>query len=405
MFQTPTRDALRQAKFMAFLLNWLRQNNIRFTFKYDLVGNLYITKGNSAIFPCIVSHVDTVHDYNKDMAVANTNTLIFGIDQASGEQIGIGADPKNGVYFALQMLKYLKSCKVVFFVNEECGCLGSKEADLTFFSDCSFVCQLDRRSFTTDIIEYTNGIQVLSEEFKQAVELTCIDYGYDFNHGTSTDVGELVWNGLGICAFNFSNGSFNEHCSYEVCSIPHLLNACNAAYEIIMSHGYSKRWLHQPYTDSRYNWNTWGGWDDAGYGTAKPKSTYYDKYDELFDTKDVDDYSKTVFDITNIASFVKDHVFKAKAGQKTAQAALKYVYDIDDVESFIWTYDYHVGSNCDEVEVCKNLISYLKANFNYLQEVKSLIRGLKEYQEMIEDQIQKALPSGLDDDGSGRCSI
>lgn len=382
---------------MAYLLNWLRQNNIKFTFKYDTVGNLYITKGNSAIFPCVVSHVDTVHDYNKDMTVANTNTLILGIDQVTGEQIGIGADPKNGVYFALQMLKYLKSCKVVFFVNEECGCLGSKEADLTFFSDCSFVCQLDRRSFSTDIIEYTNGIQVLSDEFKQAVELTCIDYGYDFNHGTSTDVGELVWNGLGICAFNFSNGSFNEHCSYEVCSIPHLLNACNAAYEIIMSHGYSQRWLHQPYTDSRYNWSDW---DCGSFGTAKPKSTYYDRYKELFDDTD----TKSVFDISYIASFVKDHIFNTKANEKTAQAALRYTYDIDDVETFVWRYEYHVGTNCDEVEICKKLISYLKANFNYLQEVKSLIKGFKDYQQIIEDELQKALPSGLDD-GSGRCSI
>ena len=37
---------------------------------------------------------------------------------------------------------------------------------MDFFKDCSFVCQLDRRSFTTDIIENTNAVQVLSDEFK-----------------------------------------------------------------------------------------------------------------------------------------------------------------------------------------------------------------------------------------------
>ena len=397
MFQTPTRDAIRQAKFMAFILNWLRQNKIKFTFKYDTVGNLYITKGSSPIFPCVVSHVDTVHDYNKDMTVANTDTLIFGIDQVTGEQIGIGADPKNGVYFALQMLKYVKNIKVVLFIDEESGCLGSKEADLTFFSDCSFVCQLDRRSFSTDIIEYTNGIQVLSEEFKQAVELTCIDYGYDFNHGTSTDVGELVWNGLGICAFNFSNGSFNEHCSYETCNIPHLLNAVNAAYEIIMNHGYTKRWIHNPYTSDRYA--GWGDWDYHAKGT---KSTYYDRYDDLFDNLGDDD--GTVFHNSNIASFVKDHIFKSSATEKTAKAALRFIYDSEDLESYVWRYDYFVGTNCDEVEVCKHLIKYLKTNFNYLEQVKKLVAGLKSYQESKESELQKQLPSGLDD-GSGRCSI
>jgi len=394
-FQTPTRDAIRQAKFMAFLMSWLRQNKIKFSYKYDKVGNLYITKGTSPIFPCIVSHVDTVHDYNKDLQIANTKDLIFGIDAGTGEQHGIGADPKNGVYFALQMLKYLKTCKVVFFIDEECGCLGSKQADLTFFKDCSFVCQLDRRSFTTDIIEYTNGIQVLSEEFKQQVEATMTEYGYAFNHGTSTDVGELVWNGLGICAFNFSNGSFNEHCSYETCSIPHLLNAINAAYELIINFGYQKRWLHNPYNQDRYT--AWGEWDDYVRG-GKTKSSYYDRYESLFETNE-----DTIYGNKTVAAFIKNHVFKAVDNATMTQAAQIYHFDGDEelVENLIWLYDYHVGLNCDEITVCKTLIKYLKNNYHYLNQVKILVKEMEKYQRVLEKEKAAKLPVKTDN----RCHI
>lgn len=384
LFQTPSRDAIRQASFMAYLLNWLRQNNIKFKFKYDNVGNLYITKGTSKIYPAIVSHVDTVHSYNRDMTVCNTKNLILGVDNLTGEQCGIGADPKNGVYFALQMLKKLDTCKVVFFVDEECGCVGSGQADLTFFSDCSLICQLDRRSFTTDIIEHTNGIQVLSQEFKDAVDPILQDYGYDFNYGTSTDVGALVKNGVGICAFNFSNGSFNEHCDYEVCSIPHLLNAVNGAYAIILNLGYKQRWLHTPPKNNDFG--IWDDWDKRG-----SRSSYYDRYDDLWDGEVVE--QNETFATKTVSGFVKECIFKAVPPEYISVAANRYVYDESDPFNLVWMYDYYTGINCDEVAVCKAIIKYLKASFNYLAQVKLLIKGIEEHQRVAENVQNKRLPA------------
>ena len=160
--QTPSLDEESQKLFINQVLRYVRNKGIKITTKTDSYGNVYVTKGTAGLYPCVVSHVDTVHSYNPDLKILNCGDLVFGFDSTTGKQHGIGADPKNGVYFAIEMLLRLDHVKVVFFQDEESGCLGSTSADMQFFKDCSFVVQLDRRSFTTDIIEHTNGVRLLS---------------------------------------------------------------------------------------------------------------------------------------------------------------------------------------------------------------------------------------------------
>jgi len=324
--QTPSLIDASQKIFFNFILNWCKENNISVKHSYDTYGNLYITKGKASLYPCVVSHVDTVHDYNPHLQILNTNDLVFGLDISEGTQHGIGADPKNGVYFALQMLKHLDVVKVVLFKNEEVGCLGSKASDITFFKNCSFVIQLDRRSFTTDLIEYTNGINVISEEFKTAVKPIMSDYGYEFNHGTCTDVGELVWNEINICAFNFSNGSFNEHKNYEVCSIPHLLNAVNAGYEIIQKLGYTKQFIHKPdtykATSSKFSLD---GWDSELVLTTKVNNKEVKDFVDSWLISDPDSFAHTPYSEEHLAGL----------------------------------YEYYTGKICDELAVLKAISSYL----------------------------------------------
>jgi len=362
--QTPTRDALKQQVFMRYILEWLKSNKIKVSSSFDEMGNLYITKGKASLYPCVVSHVDTVHAYNKYLSIVNTNNLIFGIDESTGQQHGIGADPKNGVYFAMQMLLHLKTCKVVFFVDEECGCIGSSNAEMEFFKDCSFVCQLDRRSFTTDIIENTNAVQVLSDEFKDAVFPIVEPYGYKFNTGTSTDVGQLAWNDLGICAFNFSNGSFNEHMNYETCSIPHLLNAVNAAYDIIINLGYQKRWAHIP------------EYEPVGKTSY---SSYYKKEDDLYN------YSTSTFSKKTVIGFIRQHIFRCDIEMSTKEAASEYLYPDETtyVENLLWYYDYYVGKTCNEKAVCNALTGVLGSEFGYITEVRKLVRAIDKFKKKL----------------------
>ena len=51
--QTPTRDALKQQVFMRYILEWLKSNKIKVSSSFDEMGNLYITKGKSSLYPCV----------------------------------------------------------------------------------------------------------------------------------------------------------------------------------------------------------------------------------------------------------------------------------------------------------------------------------------------------------------
>lgn len=202
-FQTPTGDKPTQKAFLKWIRDeFITKNNIKCQISYDNYGGMYIKKGQADVYPCVVSHIDTVHDYDINFKSYQCGDYVIGLSE--GEQCGLGADPKAGLYILLQLLKRFDNIKCVLFLNEELGCQNSREARVKFFSDCSFVMQFDRRSFTTDVIENTNGVQVLSQHFKDMINPVMKEYKYSFNYGTCTDVGELSKLGVGINTFNIS---------------------------------------------------------------------------------------------------------------------------------------------------------------------------------------------------------
>tara|TARA_R100001143_G_C3295305_1_gene103100 strand:+ start:163 stop:486 length:324 start_codon:yes stop_codon:yes gene_type:complete len=60
-------------------------------------NNIYVTKGESDTYPCIVSHTDTVHDIHKEFKVFDDNGCIFAFNKETGTQVGVGGDDKVGV--------------------------------------------------------------------------------------------------------------------------------------------------------------------------------------------------------------------------------------------------------------------------------------------------------------------
>ena len=55
-------------------------------------GNIYITKGDTDVFPCIIAHTDTVHDIIPDFVVNVRHGIYYGKDRKSGKQYGVGGD-------------------------------------------------------------------------------------------------------------------------------------------------------------------------------------------------------------------------------------------------------------------------------------------------------------------------
>lgn len=78
--------------------------------------------------------------------------------------------------------------KCAFFVQEEVGCIGSSHADMSFFSDCRFVIQCDRKG-NGDMVTQINGMKLCSNEFISAIDFR--KYGYKPAQGLNTDVADI----------------------------------------------------------------------------------------------------------------------------------------------------------------------------------------------------------------------
>lgn len=179
----------------------------------DKIGNLYITKGQAKTYPCIVAHLDQVQRlHSKDFRAIETDDIIFGYSPSKRHQEGLGADDKNGIWVALQCLMKYEALKIAFFVSEEVGCVGSGSADITFFNDCRFVIQPDRRGYS-DVITQISWESLCSEQFLS--EIQSEQFGYNQTDGLMTDIQALRENGLEISCINLSCGYYEPHTDHE----------------------------------------------------------------------------------------------------------------------------------------------------------------------------------------------
>ena len=135
--------------------------------KVDRKRNVYLTKGEigqGESYPCVVAHTDTVHFDQIAMVAENRSimlresvvsekTRLSGFDPKTTMVTGIGGDNKCGVYIALKLMTEFDVIKGAFFVEEETGMRGSKEADDSFFMDVGYAVQFDAPHFTTDIVD------------------------------------------------------------------------------------------------------------------------------------------------------------------------------------------------------------------------------------------------------------
>ena len=188
----------------------------------DATGNLLITKGKADSYPCICAHMDQVqHLHSKDFTVYQQDDCIFAFSAKSRSQQGLGADDKNGLWIALELLNELPVLKCAFFVGEEIGCIGSSKVDLNFFKDVRYCIQADRRN-GGDLITAISG-DICSKDF--IVSLDYKDYGYKPCDGLTTDVGTLVHRGVGVSCINISCGYYDPHTDHETTLWSELVNA------------------------------------------------------------------------------------------------------------------------------------------------------------------------------------
>ena len=177
----------KEGKIAGFIIGELRRMGI--PFRQDRYGNIYAVKGNRESYPCVVAHMDEVHRR--------------------------------------------KTVKCAFFVQEEVGCIGSGHADMSFFSDCRFVIQCDRKG-NGDMVTQINGMKLCSNDFISAIDFR--RYGYKPAQGLATDVAALKRNGLEVSCVNLSCGYYEPHTDNEYTILADLCKCYRFVRHIICCH-------------------------------------------------------------------------------------------------------------------------------------------------------------------------
>jgi di/tripeptidase len=241
-----------------YIIEYAKKNGIEYY--TDAKKNLYLTKGSEKMtsgeyYPCVVSHMDTVHGSHRELIESKTNLIIESSTYSEGEddemttliakhpitkeQTGIGGDDKCGVYVCLEMFERFDVLKGAFFVEEEIGMLGSRHADDKFFENVGYAIQFDAPS-SNWISEVCSGVKLFDEDFKEEIKGTLNECGYTkFSVDPFTDVNQLA-SKYDFNCLNLGCGYYRQHTTSEYVVVEEVSDSIKAGYELITKLGVEK---------------------------------------------------------------------------------------------------------------------------------------------------------------------
>jgi hypothetical protein len=298
-----------EKKLKRFIKHWVKENIQDAVIRTDNNdGNIYITRGDSESYPCVVAHLDQVQkNHSADFVAVETDDIIFGYSPTNRRREGLGADDKNGIWVALQCLKEFDILKVAFFVGEEIGCVGSGRCDLLWFRDCQYIIEPDRRG-SSDLITDICG-SICSDDFKEYIPME--EFGYSETSGMMTDVLELSERGVGLSCINLSCGYYEPHTDNEFTVKEDLINCLGLVKAVINNCGcWTFDHKYKYAYASRYR--SYGGYD------------YYDYYDDYGDDKFDDIWGDDV-KTPRVSSLFSEPTILPASSYLTAQ---KYIEDM-----------------------------------------------------------------------------
>ena len=227
-----------------YIIQFANDNNIEsYT---DKKGNVYLTKGilenDTENYPCVVSHMDTVHRSNRNLIESKSKLIIkednLGVLTAhhpdTDKQTGIGGDDKCGVYVCLEMFNKFDKLKGAFFVEEEIGMLG--------FTNVGYAIQFDAPS-SNWITEVCSGVKLFDGDFKLEIKEVLNESGYTkFSIDPFTDVNQLAKKYDFNC-LNLGCGYYRQHTDSEYVVISEVNDSVMAGIKLITKLG-NKKYIH-----------------------------------------------------------------------------------------------------------------------------------------------------------------
>ena len=207
-----------------------RVKKLGLNYTKDKYGNIYVTKGKADLYPTMVCHIDTVHDINLNAQVQRIGNKMYAFDSQTMTQYGIGGDDKVGIYITLQLLEHFENFKAVFFKDEEVGCVGSKQADFSFFDDSTIVLQCDRKGYN-DFVNQIGFQELFDKTLEDDISAILKHYKRKVTSGGMTDVQKIAENNP-VQVANMSCGYYNPHTNEEYIDIDDVYNTCLLCYQI-----------------------------------------------------------------------------------------------------------------------------------------------------------------------------
>jgi tripeptide aminopeptidase len=223
-----------------YLIGYGIKNGIRVNI--DVKGNVYLIKGNLSEggFPCVTAHLDTVYKSQIPLIKANGRLTIKEDIYTNEETIlyvegpgGIGGDDKCGVAISLELLEKCDKLIAAFFVEEECGCKGSKNSDKSIFNNIDYVIGFDAPS-NNWFTRLCNGVKIHDDDDFIQISSILDKCGVDnISVDPFTDVKELRLK-YGIPCFNLFAGYYGQHSGInEYVVVEDVEKAIEVGYEII----------------------------------------------------------------------------------------------------------------------------------------------------------------------------
>lgn len=241
----------------------------------DDYGNIYVTKGQSELYPTMVCHVDTVHDVNMNVQVQRIDDKLYAFDSNKMQQYGIGGDDKVGIYITLQLLEQFDTFKAVFFKDEEVGCVGSRKADFTFFDDSTIVLECDRKG-NSDFVNHISMVDLFNKELENDISAILKHYKRKVTTGGMTDVQQIAENN-NVMVANMSCGYYEPHSDSEYINIDDVYDTCLLCYQIFSA---TKHKRYEMTRTKKYH-----SWYNKSYNSKNHSAiNHYDPY--LYDEYD-----------------------------------------------------------------------------------------------------------------------
>jgi hypothetical protein len=195
---------------------------------------------------------------------------------------GIGGDDKCGVYVCLEMFNKFDKLKGAFFVEEEIGMLGSKEADDNFFTNVGYAIQFDAPS-SNWITEVCFGVKLFDEQFKGEIKEVLNESGYSkFSIDPFTDVNQLATKYDFNC-LNLGCGYYRQHTESEYVVISEVFDSLNAGEKLVTKLG-NKKYTHNKLIVENKNKSSYNPYD-------------YNYDDDLDDKDEFDELGEGITDL------------------------------------------------------------------------------------------------------------